>query len=193
MPPTDKRHAHTSTSSQRPRRSGDIPSTTRLAALYEDLNRTLFEGRLPPYRLQFRPFERGDQVGYYNRETRTIELATSLQPDPEQLRQALLHEMCHIGSPGHGRRFQEKLSRLAAKGESWAEDQRRQYADRPHTSLTAEIAQEIDDRARDVPHVKWSRRVLEALAEGWTCPGLVDTRVKLPMRRVRADARTFGG
>ena len=27
----------------------------------------------------------------------------------------------------------------------------------------------------------------------WTCPGLVDTRVKLPMLRVRADARTLGG
>jgi hypothetical protein len=35
---------------------------------------------------------------------------------------------------------------------------------------------------------EWSAREVV-----WTCPGLVDTRVKLPMRRVRADARTFGG
>ncbi|MGH7860263.1 MAG: hypothetical protein ACREQY_23285 [Candidatus Binatia bacterium] len=41
--------------------------------------------------------------------------------DPEGERQALLHQMCHIGSPGHGRAFQRKLARLARMGEAWGE------------------------------------------------------------------------
>jgi hypothetical protein len=88
----------------------------------------------------------------------------SLKRDPEKLREMLLHEMWHIGSPGHGRRFQAKLARLAEGGESWAEKERRALADQPRGhSPSAEIAQAIDDAVLDLPHVRWSKRVLQML------------------------------
>jgi Protein of unknown function DUF45 len=97
-------------------------------------------------------------------EARTILLAISLKRDPQKLRQVLLHEMCHIGSPGHGRRFRAKLARLAEGGESWAEKERCDLADRPRGySLSADIAHAIDDAVLDLPQVRWSKRVLQVL------------------------------
>ena len=71
------------------------------------------------------------------------------QRDPERLRQALLHEMCHIGEPYHGRRFQAKLARLAAAGESWAEKERRDFAASPegvHRAAVREYEREARER-----------------------------------------------
>jgi len=100
------------------------------ASLYAQLNREFFRDRLPVYRVRFRQFDRPGQEGECKPTARTILLATPLKGDPQKLRQVLLHEMCHIGSPGHGLRFQAKLARLAANGESWAEELRRELADR---------------------------------------------------------------
>jgi hypothetical protein len=45
--------------------------------------------------------------------------------------------MCHIGTPGHGRRFRAKLKRLARRGEKWAEAERAYYL-RADLRVTAE-------------------------------------------------------
>src|SRR5439155_22303287 len=48
---------------------------------------------------------------------------------------------------------------------------------------------------RREPRSRWPVRSLDgaALLDGWTCPGLVDTWVKLPPLPVRAAARTPAG
>lgn len=58
---------------------------------------------------------------------RTILIASGLAPG--LVRQTMLHEMCHIGSPGHGRRFRATLARLAGTGEGWASRERVLYED----------------------------------------------------------------
>ena len=97
------------------------PTTTRLTRLFGDLNQQFFRGRLPAYRIQFARFEIPGKCGERDTARRMIRLSRRLQDDPAGWRQAMLHEMCHIGAPWHGRRFQAKLAKLAAAGEAWAE------------------------------------------------------------------------
>jgi hypothetical protein len=97
---------------------------------------------LPAYRIQFARFEIRGQKGKCDTARRMIRLSREFQDDPDGLRRELLHEMCHIGSPGHGRRFQAKLARLAAAGESWAEKERRDFADRPRGYLTGRLSRQ---------------------------------------------------
>ena len=135
------------------------------SALYGQLNGQFFRGRLPADAVRFRRFDVHGKEGECSPESRTILLATGLKRDPERLRQVLLHEICHIGAPDHGRRFQAKLAKLAAAGESWAEQERRQLAERPRGwSVTQEIAQAIGDAALDNPDARWSSAVLRMLA-----------------------------
>lgn len=56
--------------------------------------------------------------------------ATLLRVSDGEIRQVLLHEMCHTlkGCSSHGKQFQRQLARLAARGEAWAEHQRQEYA-----------------------------------------------------------------
>jgi hypothetical protein len=120
---------------------------------------------LPTYRVRFRRFDIRGKEGECLTASRTIVLATKLRRDPERLRQVLLHEMCHIGARYHGRRFQTKLAKLAAAGETWAARERDLFRERPRGSLTAEIAEAIEDGALDIPETPWSPGVLRELAE----------------------------
>ncbi len=90
---------------------------THASQLFDELNRKYWRGRLPRYRVIQRATLHGLQ-GRCNNARRTILLAP--HPSPEPLRLTLLHEMCHIGTPYHGRRFQANLERLACQGEAWA-------------------------------------------------------------------------
>ncbi len=94
--------------------------------LFQDLNRQFFRGRLPRYRVVL-----SDSLlpshGECLPERRLIRLRRGL--DPETTRRILLHEMCHIGSLGHGRPFQAKLYLLAAQGEEWAKHEAEKYRD----------------------------------------------------------------
>ena len=92
-----------------------------LDRLFDHLNREFFEGRLPKYRVRTRPSQ-GGEYGSINAEEQTIWLCQCADR-----RTTLLHEMCHIGTPGHGRAFRAKLKRLAALGESWARTERAYY------------------------------------------------------------------
>ena len=92
-----------------------------LDALFDELNTRLFEGRLPTYRVQRCASHRGEH-GFIDDATKTIWIC-----DPPDVRATLLHEMCHIGTAGHGRLFRAKLRRLAQHGETWAQAERAYY------------------------------------------------------------------
>jgi len=92
-----------------------------LDRLFDDLNRTLFADTLPNFSVRMGP-SHGGEYGWIDERTKTIWLS-----DPTRLRETLLHEMCHIGTPGHGRRFRAKLRRLARMGEPWAQAERAYY------------------------------------------------------------------
>ena len=100
------------------------------------------------------------QYGLCRQEKQTILIRPGL--DGNDLRETLLHEMCHIGSTGHGKRFQAKLARLASLGERWAEEQRASYEEACRSSLTvtAIIRHTIDDwvwQCADIPWIQIRR------------------------------------
>ena len=92
-----------------------------LDVLFDQLNSRFFGGCLPKYRVRRCDAQDGEH-GFINDEARTIWICRS--PD---VRQTLLHEMCHIGTPGHGRLFRAKLRGLARRGETWAQAERAYY------------------------------------------------------------------
>ncbi len=94
---------------------------TDLDALFDHLNADLFDGRLPKYRVR-RCTPRTGERGFIQEEARTIWICT-----PRQIRETLLHEMCHIGTAGHGRAFRARLRHLARQGERWAQTERAYY------------------------------------------------------------------
>ena len=94
---------------------------TDLDALFDRLNAGLFEGLLPKYRVQ-KCTPRNGERGFIDEEARTIWICTS-----QDLRETLLHEMCHIGALGHGRPFRNRLKLLAHRGETWAQVERAYY------------------------------------------------------------------
>lgn len=99
-----------------------------LSDLFDQLNRVFFRGRLPRYRVHRTCAHSRYGLGMDGRcdpETQIIFIRKDLPGD--KLRSVLLHEMCHIGSTGHGRCFQAKLKRLGAMGEAWATEEAQQY------------------------------------------------------------------
>ncbi len=94
---------------------------TDLDTLFDALNTSLFEGRLQKYQVRRRAPHRGEH-GFIDDEARTIWICA-----PPDVRATLLHEMCHIGTVGHGRPFRAKLRRLARNGEAWAQAERAYY------------------------------------------------------------------
>ncbi len=129
----------------------------RLQALFEKLNHQLFGGRLPRYMVRFGPSGRlVAESGYCDSERKTIYVDPN-PPTRALLRQVLLHEMCHIGTPGHGSRFQKKLRRLAALGETWANREADECAEARamRVSPTAAIVRELKDMAIEQPAAEW--------------------------------------
>ena len=131
----------------------------RLTTLFNEFNRIFFDDRLPRYRIKRVNFDT-NQRGECLPEKRTILIHRGLTGN--ELRQALLHEMCHIGSVRHGKRFQAKLIRLASLGEKWAEGERAGYEEAIINSppITANIRHIIQDWAwqcADIPWIKIRR------------------------------------
>lgn len=94
---------------------------TDLDALFDRLNAGLFDGRLPKYRVCTCTPRNGER-GFIDENARTIWICTS-----QDLRETLLHEMCHIGALGHGRPFRNRLRHLIRRGETWAQAERAYY------------------------------------------------------------------
>jgi predicted metal-dependent hydrolase len=59
-----------------------------------------------------------DLQGHCDPDKKVIRLKKGMSGD--LLRRALLHEMCHIGSVSHGKRFRAKLERLVSMAEARA-------------------------------------------------------------------------
>ena len=102
-------------------------------ALYDQLNRRFFGGRLPRYRvvlaerLPRTSWTEPTTMAFCDDKRELIRLRRTVAPTA--LRRALLHEMCHIGLPyGHGKRFCARLLKLAAHGETWAKWEAASYA-----------------------------------------------------------------
>jgi hypothetical protein len=128
---------------------------SKLERLFDRLNRQFFAGRLPAYKVRtvrrFTDQVRGDQRGHCEPKKQTILVRADL--DSAALRQVLLHEMCHHGAIGHGRRWQAKMRRLAEFGETWAGTEADAYAEagKIELPLTAQIRHGISDIAIDNP------------------------------------------
>ena len=119
---------------------------TALEQLFDQLNAELFGGRLPSYRVRQRARFAGElngQLGRCDEDVRTIWLKTELPAD--RVRPLLLHEMCHHGSPGHGRAFQAKLLRLAEHGEDWAREEAAQYQEAIEQATRHPLTKQIRD------------------------------------------------
>ncbi len=131
--------------------------TKSLTDLYETFNQNLFRGRLPRYRVRRACFDAPGQYGLCRQEKQTILIRPGL--DGNDLRETLLHEMCHIGSTGHGKRFQAKLARLESLGEKWAEKQRASYEEacRSASPITANIRHTIDDWVWQCADIPWTQ------------------------------------
>jgi hypothetical protein len=134
-------------------------SPDRLQALFHELNGQFFRGRLPKYSIRVGQSPKANRAsGYCDSESQTI----FLDPNPptfEETRRVLLHEMCHIGCPWHGVKFQKKLRALAVAGEQWAEAEADKYAEgnaqRRREPVTAEIARRLKDMALEGPEAGW--------------------------------------
>ncbi len=74
-----------------------------------------------PFAVGPRPFDQLDLAGICLEEKHLIRIADDLPADSES--EVLLHEMCHIGTRGHGPDFCRKLMALADQGEDWAHDE----------------------------------------------------------------------
>src|SRR5262249_5712918 len=112
--------------------------TNNLQRLFKALNREFFGGRLPHYRVRLRKQRFLGEKRSCEDDPRTI---YPPMMDAEETRGTLLHEMCHSGTPGHGQRFQRKLSRLASMGEAWAAEEVEQYREAIRDQVPVTAAQ----------------------------------------------------
>lgn len=115
-------------------------SKRSLHRLFAELNALFWNGTLPQYSVR-RGFTPGAH-GQCDRQRRRITIDPGKHASDEDFRQTLLHEMCHIRAPGHGKRFQAELGRLAAFGEAGAVKEREMYA-HFSTDLRSEIEEQI--------------------------------------------------
>jgi hypothetical protein len=77
-----------------------------LAEMFDRFNGDYFGGRKPRYRVLRYPMRGGD----CDIEHRRIRISDGMEG--HELTYTMLHEMCHIGCLGHGRRFWDRMRRL---------------------------------------------------------------------------------
>lgn len=87
-----------------------------LNELFLDLRARYFPDRLRSYSVIVDD-ELDHMSGYCDSTLRLIGINGSLLNSPLDLRLTLVHEMCHVGIPSHGRAFREELLRVARLGE----------------------------------------------------------------------------
>lgn len=123
-------------------------------------NRMYFRGRLPRYRVRLSSEGlSGGAHGTCDSKRQVIRLAGFAGP------LTLLHEMCHIGTANHGKRFQAKLRRLAALGVSGAVEEAKAYADAiSWNDEQRELREKLDEIANTVKPRPTFRRLVSGLA-----------------------------
>ena len=134
---------------------------TQISRLFNELNRRYWRARLPRYRvIRVRSIgKKAKYIGFCNNRTKTILLDASLNGN--ELRETLIHEMCHIGMPkdyGHGPIFQRKLRRLARLGECGMRDDLKCY----DGTIAEEYLEKIRAQGREIgPEIPF-RTVIES-------------------------------
>ncbi len=97
-----------------------------LNELFLDLRARYFPDRLRSYSVMVGD-ELDNKSGYCDSTLRLIGINASILSSPLDLRLTLVHEMCHVGIPNHGRAFREELLRVARLGEPAAVLELRQF------------------------------------------------------------------
>ena len=117
--------------------------------MFEQLNSAYFAARLPAYDVTFSRRLPGGRytMGRCDDKRRAIRISSELASSWKQVRETLLHEMCHIGDPFHGKRFQEKLRMLASRGEAWALEEERDCARTTWPQIQARTKADLFDLA----------------------------------------------
>ena len=98
----------------------------QLRAHFDDYRARYFPGRLRRYQVVLTDRFPDDHPGEGYCDTTRNVIYVRQGMDAQPTRRTLLHEMCHVGCPGHGKKFQQRLRALAAQGEAWAEDEAKQ-------------------------------------------------------------------
>jgi hypothetical protein len=152
-------------------------TSARLRALFAELNRMFWNGRLPLHRV------RRKQLPNHRGLIDTTRRIIWLDSRPERVgdvRRVLLHEMCHIpqGCSGHGKLFRRQLQRLATRGETWADEELQVYADTPPpTRISAKRVRDymnlLANMTQDFSVHSW-RTARRGIADGY---GLTVTEV----------------
>ena len=106
-----------------------------LEELFVDLRSRYFPNRMRAYSVRVDD-DLDDQSGYCDSTLRVIAVGAGLLASPLELRRTLVHEMCHVGIPNHGRAFLKQLRRVAQLGEPAAVLELREYTGRPISSST---------------------------------------------------------
>ena len=136
---------------------------TQLQQLFDDYNQQFFLGRLPKYRVRF------SHSIHSHGECRSQDhvILLSRRVPQEELRQYLLHEMCHIGCPDHGKRFKSKLQKLADQGEEWAVEEIHLYREAfTWNQEMANIKQNLEEMALNPSRLTFSQ-VNKHFAKGY--------------------------
>ena len=96
--------------------------TRKVRSMYKQFNAEFFGNKLPHYDVKVVKFMPNNRqcVGLCDAENRTILICWDVVVDDPDYRHVLLHEMCHVDTPGiHGAPFLAKLRRLQRMGETW--------------------------------------------------------------------------
>lgn len=125
------------------------PGMKNLPKLFSEYNRIFFRGRLPAYQVRYFDIEPQFLRGLCDTKNRTIFIHREITG--EELKQLLLHEMCHIGAPYHGQKFLKRLQRLADLGEEWASEEIELHKNAPSwNQLMAGLRNTISDWSFEV-------------------------------------------
>ena len=145
-----------------------------LQRLFAQLNHELFDGKLPVYRVRFSPQVKGSLWGVCDPKPKVITLRPTLQG--KDLRDTLIHEMCHIGTgPEHGKPWQARMLAVADRGEHWAREEVESYLRSPTwNQAMAELRKQVYNTVAECeelgrPHPTF-REMLSSVATGFGWP-----------------------
>ena len=162
-----------------------------LNQLFDELNGRWFDGRLRRRKVRWATFRNPHQRGVCPPGPKPILIVRGMSP--AGVAAILLHEMCHIGCPSHGRRFTARIARLKHLGAPIPKYEFN-YDRRPIGSV---VAGYIDDAIVNLPEfLAWKRgRAIIAWHMGWTAAEL-DRKcpwARLRWRRRLKEERRYRG